>query len=136
MSQPIRNFYVSLKMALYVGCVFYLTVCLIYTVAVIGFFKINFNILKNVIFCWSVLNLVNSICAKNVPNLLKRSVYPAGYQKNAGYPVLRLLICFSILMDLVNPGKKPKEVIEEKGDEDIDTGDSKGDDDVKVSCVL
>lgn len=37
----------------------------------------------------------------------------------------------SILMDLVNPGKKPKEVIEEKGDEDIDTGDSKGDDDVK-----
>jgi len=37
----------------------------------------------------------------------------------------------SILMDLVFPGRKPKEVIEEKGDEDIDSDKTKGDDDVK-----
>lgn len=37
----------------------------------------------------------------------------------------------SILMDLLFPGKKPKEVIEEGGDDDIDTGDKKDDGDVK-----
>ena len=43
---------------------------------------------------------------------------------------------FSILMDLVFPGRKPKEVIEEKGDEDIDSDKTKGDDDVKVRFII
>ena len=43
---------------------------------------------------------------------------------------------FSILMDLVFPGRKPKEVIEEKGDEDIDSDKTKGDDDVKVRLIV
>eukprot|EP00088_Acartia_fossae_P061598 TRINITY_DN7404_c0_g1_i16.p1 TRINITY_DN7404_c0_g1~~TRINITY_DN7404_c0_g1_i16.p1 ORF type:complete len:485 (-),score=160.73 TRINITY_DN7404_c0_g1_i16:589-2043(-) len=37
----------------------------------------------------------------------------------------------SVLMDLLFPGRKPKEVIEEGGDNDIDTGDKKDDGDVK-----
>jgi len=37
----------------------------------------------------------------------------------------------SILMDLLFPGKKPKEVIEEGGDDNMDTGDKKDDGDVK-----
>jgi len=37
----------------------------------------------------------------------------------------------SILMDLLNPGRKPKEVLEEGGDDNLDTGDKKDDGDVK-----
>ena len=34
-------------------------------------------------------------------------------------------------MDLLFPGRKPKEVLEEGGDDDLDTGDKKDDGDVK-----
>jgi len=37
----------------------------------------------------------------------------------------------SIIMDLLFPGKKPKDIINETGDDDIDTDKKKGDDDVK-----
>ena len=36
-------------------------------------------------------------------------------------------------MDLVFPGKKPKELIEDHKDDDIDAGKKKKDDDVKVN---
>jgi hypothetical protein len=38
----------------------------------------------------------------------------------------------SIIMDLLFPGKKPKDVIEEGKQDDIDPGKKKKDDDVKV----
>ncbi|XP_023326555.1 uncharacterized protein LOC111699974 isoform X2 [Eurytemora carolleeae] len=37
----------------------------------------------------------------------------------------------SVIMDLIFPGKKPKELIEDRQDDDIDTGKKKKDDDVK-----
>ena len=37
-----------------------------------------------------------------------------------------------MIMDLIFPGKKPKELIEDRQDDDIDTGKKKKDDDVKV----
>ena len=42
----------------------------------------------------------------------------------------------SILMDLLNPGRKPKEVLEEGGDDNLDTGDKKDDGDVKGNDCL